>query len=248
MKKIELISKLIAVFVIFFLASCSQDDEPTEEVVTEVESAEDIGATLADDLVPVVEDANDLSVKASSDGRTYEVKACGVDYDTTFSRSYSGVYVTSQATFTYAYQLVCNGAIPSTLNLEAASSGTRTTERLTSQGSITSELIVTGVQPSSTSFVVNGELSRTGSVTGENKSFNSTSQLTITDLTLTKSTQQIASGTATVTYAGSTSAGNSVSRTASVTFLGGNEAELTLNSGRKFLVNLRTGEVTEIED
>ena len=248
MKQIKLITKLIALLTIFILASCSQEDDSTEEVVTELESAEDIGTTLSEDLLPIVDDADELSEKASDNGRSYEVKACGVSYDTTFTREYEGVYVTSNASFSYAYELVCNSAIPTTLNLDATSSGTRTTQRLTSQGSNTSELVVTGIQPGSTSYVVNGSLERTGSVTGESKSFSSTSNLTITDLTVTKSTQQIASGTATVTYAGSTSAGNSVSRTASVSFLGGGEAELTLNSGRKFLVNLRTGEVTEIED
>ena len=68
MKQIKLITKLIAVLTIFILASCSQEDDTTEEVVTELESAEDIGATLSEDLLPIVDDADELAEKAS-DGK-----------------------------------------------------------------------------------------------------------------------------------------------------------------------------------
>lgn len=231
-----------------FLISCSGDDEATQSDVTNAEAAEEIGATLAADVVNLTMDIETLSEdaengRAAADGR---IEGCGVSYDTTINKTYTGVYITGEHTVTYGYELTCDGVIPSQLDATFTSTGTRSTARLTSSASTTGTMTTTGIEPSNEAYTLNSSMTRNASVEGSEKSYSSLSNITLTDLIITKSTMMIASGSATYTYSGTTGEGKSYSYTASITFNGDETATIVFNDNSSFLVDLETGQITEL--
>ncbi|MEP4531964.1 MAG: hypothetical protein ABJ004_02685 [Cyclobacteriaceae bacterium] len=240
--------QLLLLFLFGFLISCSGDDEVTQAGVSNAEAAEEIGATLATDILDMTLDIETLSEDAENGrveagGRT---AGCGTSYDTTFTKTYVGVYISGEQTVTYGYELTCDGVIPSQLDATFSSTGTRSTARLASSASTTGIMTTTGIEPSNAAYTLNSSMTRNASVEGSEKSYSSLSNITLTDLIITKSTMIIASGSATYSYSGSTSEGKSYSYTASVTFNGDGTATIIFNDNTSFLVDLETGEVTQL--
>jgi hypothetical protein len=247
MKLMTPLLKMAFLSLIVLAFSCSSKEEAPDVEISSSEIAEEIGATLSSDVVGLALDIETLSADAEN-GRAEpagRVADCGVSYDTTFTKIYEGLYVNGEQTVSYAYELTCNNKVPNSLVATFSSMGLRSSARLTSSSSSSGSMTATGIQPTSATYELNGTIARNAEIESATKSYTSTSNISLSALTISKSTMLIASGTATYTYQGTTSGGRSFSYTASVIFNGDGTATIDLNDDRTFLVNLETGEVTE---
>lgn len=235
--------------------ACNDQDEVApnqEQAITYDEAADEIATTLATDITGLAADLSVLSTDAENARMASDAKmsACGVSYDTTFTRTYNGQYVTSASTVSYQYELSCkssSGGAPA-LTYSFAAEGNRNSIRLASQGTSDGSLAASGLEASSTVYQLNGLFERTSEVTQktqEQKTFNSESDVTLTELVINKETLKIESGAAAFSLHGESTGGGTFDYTSSIVFNGDETATITLNSAEVYQVNLATGEVTK---
>ena len=107
---------------------------------------------------------------------------------------------------------------------------------------------VTGLSPSATDFLVNGEYKRSGafqSKTDTVKHGNYSIDIVVNALDLIKPARTIESGTATITVSGDTPKKGNFSYTGTIVFNGDGTAKLTF-SGIIYSINLTTGVKTKV--
>jgi|GEM_PF-6875968 len=224
------------------LFGCSKDEETTPSLTID-EAAEQIGASISTDIYGTSDDLVSISIssEASANGR---VDMCGVGKDTSFTKQYSGTYNSYALQSTYAYQLNCSNHIPDnigvTFTLGITRTGTRTNATSNTQGSYE----ITGFEASSKSYVINGEINRTATLTllyRNNSEVKTTSKLTVQNLALNKETQQITGGSASYSLFGIGENG-SFNYTSTVTFNDDKTATIIIQ-GKTYSVNLVTGQL-----
>ena len=101
-------------------------------------------------------------------------------------------------------------------------------------------LVLTGLQPQSASYTLNGAFTRTGSHTSKvrnQNTFDTNVSINITSVTVDKSTMKITGGTGTADVTCEVSNGNSYSFTGSLVFNGNGTATLTIN-GTDYTITL----------
>jgi hypothetical protein len=240
---------VMLIMVGLFTQACNDDDETTSAGITTDEAADEVGLTISTDVADL---ASDLSVvaddaengRAASNGRT---ASCGVQYDTTFTRAYTGVFISYDYVISYGYMLSCTpNNVPSLLEYTFSSDGQRSTARLSSTGESTGSLTASGLEFSENAYTLNGTFGRSHTLSqnaGAQRVFNSESEVSVTDLVVNKATQRIESGSASFTVSGQGSGGASYSFTATVTFNGNGTATATIQSV-VYLIDIATGEVT----
>ncbi len=145
------------------------------------------------------------------------------------------------ALFSFMYNLhysrtcICTGGVPSQYNIAIAGSSSYSMMQMSSNDNTISQMSMSGIDASAANYVLNGSYARTGTIKSlivAEHSFSSTLTLTYTNLTIAKSTNRIASGTAAVQFTGTSKAGT-VSHTATITFLGNNQATLVMDNGNR---------------
>lgn len=165
---------------------------------------------------------------------------CGVAKDTSFS----GQNVTG-ATITYGYAysanslLTCNVGVPSAFQFNFSGGNSYSAVYLASDDSVKGNFNVTGLNPGATQYVFNASYIRNGSETSKVRnqySFTSKINIQSTNLTIDKSTEQIVSGTATVSISGAASNGKAFSYSGTITFSGGKQAVLVLGNGNSYQI------------
>ena len=222
-------------FTIMF--SACKKDSATTAAVTEDEAAEVMvqsidpasgGLALQTTAATTITVTNSSSVK------------CGVAKDSTINGS------GSTATRSYTYNLnwhrllTCGvGSIPSKLDFTFTGSSTYSGPRMSSNDNSTGAFTVTGLELSSSEYIVNQTYTRNGtqqSKVGKNRSFTSTVNVATTNVKISKAIQQITSGTGTIAVTGTASTGESFSFNGTITFLGGKKATIILSSGTTYNV------------
>jgi len=167
--------------------------------------------------------------------------ACGQTIDS----SISGVSP-SGAIFAYNYDLnfsrtcICTGGVPTQYNTTITGSSSYSVILMSSNDSTNAHFSVSGIQSAATNYVLNGTYVRTGtiqSLISNQHTFNGTITFTSTNITVSKSTKQIISGTAAIQFNGTTLSGNTTSQTATITFLGNNQASLIVGNGSPTTIN-----------
>jgi hypothetical protein len=177
------------------------------------------------------------SVTLSSTAETAAIP-CGTTKDTTIA----GASV-SGAAFTYAYSLNWNYVLNCSTNaftLNFTGSSSYTGALMSSNDASTGTYVVTGVLPGATSYSLTSSYERKGSQTskvGQQTSFTSDLKITSSNIIVNKATDEISSGTATVSITGETSGGKSFSFGGTLTFLGGQQGTLVLNSGTSYAIS-----------
>lgn len=164
---------------------------------------------------------------------------CGITFDSSVSiASESGAAITYAANLSWNWTLTCNNlSIPEVLNFNISGSSSYNAPRMSSDDNSTASFKITGLQPSATAYTMNANYERNGTQQSKvlNKnSFSSTIILESTDLIISKTTQQITSGTATASISGASSSGKSFSYSGTVTFLGNKQATLVMASGNTY--------------
>jgi hypothetical protein len=172
--------------------------------------------------------------------------ACGAAKSDTISRQ-SSVGSTFSYSYhsTYNFMVDCNGSnqadsLTSNLNY----SGSFSNPYLSSTNSGTSVFNETGLLPTDTAYVINGQYKRSGSFNSKVDTANHGSNnigIVINALTLKKSSQTIESGNATISITGDVPKKGSFSFSGTLVFNSDGTATLTLN-GTVYTINYINGE------
>jgi hypothetical protein len=140
------------------------------------------------------------------------------------------------------YIINCNGlSIPQNMNMSMTTSGSSSTPRINSTSSSTVSLTLTGLEFSATQIVVNGtasfSVSQTSRVRNQN-TFTSNLSFNLSNLTFDKASQELLSGSATISMTGSVTDGDSYTFTGNVVFNGGGAATVTIN-GNSYTIDVQ---------
>lgn len=241
MKQNSTLLSLLALLMI--LVACGEQDNDNVLTLSSDEVADEVAMSVSAEVNGMVTDMLTFSGKASG-GRTSGVaNVCGITYDTSIMRSYAGQYVTFALELSYGYEVVCSGLIPTALEFGFEADGHTETSRLVADGNTTGDLIATGF--TSANYAVNGVLNRTYALsqkTGDKIQYTSTSQATISDLLISKSSGAIVSGMAVYTLSGTGANLGDFTFTAAVTFMGNGTASVVIGDST-YVVTLATGKV-----
>jgi hypothetical protein len=166
--------------------------------------------------------------------------ACGEQKDTAFSgQNATGAAVTYSYSYSASRLLTCSMNEPSAFEFNFSGKAGYSATYIASSDSAGGQFSVTGLNPGTGDYVFNASYIRTGTQTSKVRNqltFTSTIDIQSTNLTVDKSTQQITSGTATVSITGSASNGRSFSYSGTITFLGNKQATLVLGNGNTYTI------------
>ena len=233
-KGISVATAALAFCLIF--SSCNKDSTTTPST------------TLSDDEVAtaVTESVSDSSggmvtqTQASATMASTSDLSCGESSDTTINgQNISGAIVTYNYNLQFSRSLVCNNGIPSQFNFNFTGSSSYTAPLMSSNDNSNAQFVITGLQPTDANWVLNENYVRNGTQQSKvnlKRSFSSTITVTSSNVTVSKSTEKIISGTATVQFSGAISGGAGVTRGATVVFLGNGQASLTLDNGNAYTI------------
>ena|ERR1700761_8837407 len=175
--------------------------------------------------------------------------ACGTTKkDTVKQQSAPGARTTYNYNSTFSYTLNCNSSNqPDNTATNSVYSGSYSSASFSSSNSGSSVFAVTGLSPTSTQSVVNGEFKQAGSfqsATNTSDTGKHAIDIVLQNLTFTKATRKIASGNATIAVSGTTPNKGTFSYNGSLVFNGDNTATLILNNVT-YKIDLITGIVTK---
>lgn len=245
--KIKILLATIALGMITF--SCT-DSEETPVIDTE-EVADLVGSSLASSSSGVNQIAEDVANDASSGvanagGRTLE---CGVEEMASYERTSSdGSAISYDYALVYTYLLSCSQlGVPQSFEAGLTYTGEFESTRVKSSNSGSGDLTVTALDRLLTTFEINGTFIRNGSFESKVRNLTkSTSkiEMTLVGVTVSKTTQQITGGTATVKITGTVTGKGDFTKEVTVTFLGNKQGEIQIGEA-VYTVNLTTGEVVK---
>lgn len=214
------------------LAGCKKDNTAT---LTADDASDAMSAALSsstDGLSSQVSTAASYAVAQGTyktDGT--ETLQCGVAFDTAVAFSYNGAATTASYTGQWEYLLTCTGT--ENLAMTGSYTGNFDAPRISSTNSGQRQWRITGISGrTSDPYTLNGTLTRTGTHTSKVRNrytYTVDMTVTVTNLTVSKTTYEITGGTGTVVMTGSVSNGNGYTFNGDITFLGGGVATLTIN-------------------
>lgn len=160
---------------------------------------------------------------------------CGQSIDSTFDKEKS---IGSLATYNYTYNwqgtVNCDSTnTPQDIDFNYTSIGTYSVPRMTSSDEGTYNMNVSGILPSNTHYNIAGSYTRVGTQTTKIRNeltFTATLGVALTQMSVEKTSRDIASGSATFTVTGDTSGGESVSKEGTITYNGDNTVTINLNN------------------
>ncbi len=161
-------------------------------------------------------------------------------WDTTVTRAHTGL-----SSYAYTFHFTLSLVSGSRLDFGYGMKGTYDVPRMSSSDSASAAFQVTNLM-TGTAYTVNGTYIRYGSQTSKVRQKNTWSSIitvTMTGLSVDKSTMKIASGSANLSMVGKTGAGLPYSITGKLTFIGADKAILVIGSNT-YTINLSTGEAT----
>lgn len=227
---------LFLISLIAFTTACTQEEEvQTSEEITEEDAVEVVENALVAETKGVAGEVEEVDQAIE----TYAVESnCGLTGDSAFVYPIDRPNVQGEYNASYQWELVCDGAIPSTFIFDFENSGYYETNRIKSDDQGFGNWIVTELLTGS-NYLFNGMYTREGQQKTkfqESKTFNSTVDMMLKDLAVEKTTGQIQGGTASFTFSGTSSTGVDVTYTGSIEFLGNQSAIITIN-GNSYTVN-----------
>jgi hypothetical protein len=220
------------------LNSCKKESAVSNDssvTVTEADAAE-----LATNAVSPT--TGGFAVQVNNSVSIYKTVAlsCGVKKDSTITRSSaSGATPAYSYSLSWDYMLTCTGIVPSQLAFNFTGGGTYDGPRMSSDDKSTGGFVLTNLQPTASTYALSSTYLRIGTQTSKiARKYTFTSNLSITssNILVDKTTLKIVSGTAAVKLTGTSSSGKTFSFAGTITFLGGNKANVVLNSGTSYAI------------
>jgi hypothetical protein len=231
---------------LLLLAFACSDDDNNEAAVANDEAAEMIASSVSSDaggLASVLYDAS-VSSQANAGGRA---QACGYSESLDVAKTnLPGARITYSYAYHYDYALTCANNLPATYTSNIAYHGSLSTPRMSTENEGTGNLTIQTLDAAYQYFTFNGAYNRTGSfvsnIRNKNTS-NSTITFEIDGITVDKESKTITGGSASITITGSVAGKGSFSYSGTITFPGGQLADLDIN-GTLYSLNIATGEFT----
>jgi hypothetical protein len=229
-RKIQVILPVILfVSALAFFASCRKSADDIAELISESEAAEIVETAVSDrtagTTMPIEEAAKILESQLGN---------CNVPGDTSFQKSNSGTYATYNYTFGLGWLVTCNNlGIPQSASVDVSGNGSFSTARWSGRDSTDGILTFTGLSPQETAYLVNGSYTLVGDLTGDfrhvDPTFDCTTVITLTNLSISKSTYDITGGSGTVTVTATNGMGNTRTLNGTLTFNGDGTATVVVN-------------------
>lgn len=244
MKKTFLITtfSLIAALLII---GCSEDDNIDNYDIDD-HVADEIAATIGNDNSGLSSEI----VEIANLGDDYEMKSTKSNSDTVFSVD-TTFFVTNQTdaiiTFSYKKHMEYGYVFGSdALNLyyNGTADGSFDAPRLSSNNNRTSNWSLTGLEISSSYYILNGTTERSGvtqSKVGNKSQISSDMEITLSDVLIDKSSYVITEGKLYINIFGSINT-ESFDYNATVNYIGNGTAELDLN-GKIYIIDIDSGEI-----
>ncbi|MDR3695110.1 hypothetical protein [Mucilaginibacter sp.] len=235
-------SKILVVTVVtagiaFMVSSCHKDASTTSTnaTVTEADAVQ-----LTTDAVSPSTGGMILQLNGSVNTYATVSFSCGVQKDSSYViASSTGASPSYNYSFQWNDMLTCNGTVPSQLTFNFTGTGSYNGSLMSSSDNSTGGFVLTGLGVNASQYLFNTTYSRTGTTTSKvlrQLTFHSVITIAGTDIAVDKTTKIIASGTAAVSIAATSTSGSTFTFNGKITFLGNKKANLVLNSGATYVI------------
>lgn len=215
------------------MISCKKNDTADDNNISDDDVAEAVTQSVSASSGGLVQQTETSATLAAQ-----KHLSCGETRDTTIiGANISGAAIVYSFTQQLSRTLTCTEGIPSTLMINYKGKFVYTTLRMSSNDSSYATSVITGLEPASANIVLNQNYVRKGSqqsLIRLRRSFTSTITITGTNITVSKATRKIISGTANFQFEGKTSGGRIITRGGTIVFEGNQTAKLKLNNGAEF--------------
>jgi hypothetical protein len=218
--------------------SCKKESSDSDEAISE----EEVTEVMSESVTP---ESNGVVAQVESSSQVSAIPfyisslSCGVAKDSTIIHSGSkGDAYSWSSSLEINWLLSCSNGAPEKLDVTLSGSSEYEGPRLTSSHESSGSLTVSGLELSSTKYVVNETFVRTGSHVSKIKrmlSFTTQTTVNLTEILVDKLTKKIVSGAAAITVQGTNSLGKSFTYTGTFTFTGNSTGTLVLKNGHHFL-------------
>lgn len=224
---------IIALFILMAGAlsfiSCRKDAEDIQALLSNSEAAEVMEIMITERTAGMTMPTIDMAAIAESVDYT-----CGVTGDTTYTLTKSVGATTYSRNFNMSWLVTCNNLnIPQSLDFDVNGSGTFTGLNWNGSTTSTGEMAFSGLGVQATDYNASGSYQYTGTFNGDlrrtDPSVNCVADLTLTDLVINKSTQQITGGTGTATLTATSGSGQTVVFEVNIVFNGNGSVTVTVN-------------------
>ena len=228
-KNLLLLNLALLTAALTFFVSCKKSGEEVAELLSESEAAEIAETAISDRSAGMVMPTIDATQIIEN-----QLDNCNVPGDTSFQKSNSNAYATYNYSFGLEWLLTCNNlGIPQSATVEMSGNGTFSTARWEGSDTATGNLTLTGFSPQAPTYLVNGSYTLTGDLTGDlrrvDPTFDCTTDITLTNLSISKTTYDITGGTGTVTVTATNGQGNTRTLEGTLVFNGDGTATVTIN-------------------
>ena len=219
---------LLATSALTTFSSCKKDPEEIIALLSESEAAEIAETALSDRMAGAEMPTVDVAKLIES-----SLGSCGVPGDTAFSKSKAG-----PVSYNYAYDLGwvvnCNALnIPQNATATLKGKGTFGTARWDGSNEGSGTLTFTGLALSDHAYIANGTYTVSGDLTGDfrktDPSLDCITALTLTNLSINKTTYAITAGTGTLKVTATNASGQSKTLTGTLVFNADGTITVTVN-------------------
>lgn len=238
---------LVSLSIGILSTSCNKEDNNINDAAVTEEVADEIAAAIGESNSGLSSEIVEMADIADSYTETLKSDAYDTIYsvDTSFIRTNSaGTLITYNYSYNMEYGYVFMNGTLNNIYYQSGVDGEFDAPRLSSSNERNSNWVMTGLELSSSNYIINGETSRTaGSMSKiRNKSqISSKSQITVSNVKVNKSNLYITEGTLSWNISGTVNE-QSFNYSATVVYKGNGTAELTIN-GVKYTINLSSGEI-----
>ena len=230
---------VVATGMVVYISSCKKSSTSAATDTTAITES-DAAELTTDAVLPssggiVSQTSNSLSLYSNAK------LVCGATKDSVITKTSGSSAIPAYSyTLNWNYIVSCDGLVPSQLVFTYTGNGTFDGLRMSSTHTATGGFTLTGLKTTDPVYLMNLSYTRKGtaiSKIGNKNTFNSTIQIASTNITVDKTTDEIASGTATVSITTISSSGKTYSFNGNITFSGSKKAVIVLNSGASYNVS-----------
>ncbi|HMX40923.1 MAG TPA: hypothetical protein PK971_08130 [Saprospiraceae bacterium] len=208
--------------------ACKKDPEEVVALLSETEAAEIVETALSDRTAGMESPTADLAKLIES-----SLSQCGVPGDTSLSKNKAGV-VSYNYTYALGWVVNCNALnIPQNASTTLKGSGSFGTARWDGNTQGSGSLVFTGLAPSEPNYIANGSYTAAGTLNGDfrqkDPSISCTTELTLSNMSINKTTRSTNGGTGTVKIVATAANGSTQTLDGSLVFNSDGSITVTVN-------------------
>lgn len=223
------ITTLLFFAALISFAACRKSGEEIVALLSETEASEIIETSVSARTAGVTEP----TVEMAESMENY-LNSCNVPGDTTIYKSNSIPAGSYNYTFNLDWLISCsNVGIPQSAAVGIAGNGTFGSAHWSGNNATNGELVFTGLSPQETAYIVNGSYTLNGDLTGNLRRIDPTltcvTELTLTNMTISKSTYKVTGGAGTAVVKVTSGSGQQQTLNGTLVFNGDGTVTVTVN-------------------